>query len=317
MRKSEIRVLTTLRGIAAMLIVVHHVGLLMLPSRTHMIAPALMKCALLGMSLFFVLSGFVIHYNYMERISQSAGGVADFLVARFARLYPLYLPFIIVNFVYIYSIYPSYSAFLVYYVFGVQSWVYKIVAGLNVTLSLPYAGAAWSISSEVLLYLFYVPFVLSRRNRPPSIRRGFALLALGIIGRTLIICFSETVGRGLAEHFGAAPNLPAGVWLSYFSPYGRLPEFIAGIGLGELWMAGPLSALQRRTVSLVGCVGLLYVSVSLLDAIAFSVPGFFGFDVTQIGYSISIPFLILLLCFYAPEKANAFSEYVGETSYSI
>ena len=45
-----------------------------------------------GMTLFFVLSGFVIHYNYAEQIqSQGARGRFNFFVARVARLYPLYL----------------------------------------------------------------------------------------------------------------------------------------------------------------------------------------------------------------------------------
>jgi hypothetical protein len=44
------------------------------------------------MTLFFVLSGFVIHYNYAASIERDgARGIANFFVARFARLYPLYI----------------------------------------------------------------------------------------------------------------------------------------------------------------------------------------------------------------------------------
>jgi peptidoglycan/LPS O-acetylase OafA/YrhL len=42
----------------------------------------------LGMTLFFVLSGFVIHYNYNMTITRP-GGTRAFFVARFAGLYPL------------------------------------------------------------------------------------------------------------------------------------------------------------------------------------------------------------------------------------
>src|SRR5579862_7296652 len=42
-----------------------------------------------GMTLFFVLSGFVIHYNYAASVALP-GGVRAFFVARFARLYPLF-----------------------------------------------------------------------------------------------------------------------------------------------------------------------------------------------------------------------------------
>jgi peptidoglycan/LPS O-acetylase OafA/YrhL len=44
------------------------------------------------MTLFFVLSGFVIHYNYGELVTKVAvAGKSRYLRARFARLYPLYL----------------------------------------------------------------------------------------------------------------------------------------------------------------------------------------------------------------------------------
>src|SRR5580698_10515452 len=45
-----------------------------------------------GMTLFFVLSGFVIHYNYADLVT-GAGvkGIGSYLWARFARLYPLFM----------------------------------------------------------------------------------------------------------------------------------------------------------------------------------------------------------------------------------
>ena len=44
------------------------------------------------MTLFFVLSGFVIHYNYAGLVTGGRlRGIGAFLWARFARLYPLFL----------------------------------------------------------------------------------------------------------------------------------------------------------------------------------------------------------------------------------
>ena len=46
----------------------------------------------IGMPLFFVLSGFVIHYNYSAPLQEErVRGTFNFLVARFARIYPLYI----------------------------------------------------------------------------------------------------------------------------------------------------------------------------------------------------------------------------------
>src|ERR1700735_4443904 len=50
----------------------------------------------IGMPLFFVLSGFVIHYNYRTLIrSKGVVGFVEFLWARFSRLYPLFVVFLI------------------------------------------------------------------------------------------------------------------------------------------------------------------------------------------------------------------------------
>ena len=45
------------------------------------------------MTLFFVLSGFVIHYNYASAVTgnRPLHGIAAYLWARFARLYPLFI----------------------------------------------------------------------------------------------------------------------------------------------------------------------------------------------------------------------------------
>jgi peptidoglycan/LPS O-acetylase OafA/YrhL len=51
-----------------------------------------------GMSLFFVLSSFVRHYNYRDLFLRhgTARALCEFVAARFARLYPLYLVFLLI-----------------------------------------------------------------------------------------------------------------------------------------------------------------------------------------------------------------------------
>src|ERR1700687_3710630 len=52
-----------------------------------------------GMPLFVVLSGFVIHYNYSRLFStmRPRWAILEFLGARFARLYPLFICFFLVG----------------------------------------------------------------------------------------------------------------------------------------------------------------------------------------------------------------------------
>ena len=50
------------------------------------------KEGFVGVSFFFVLSGFIIAYNYQEKLLTKTTTKRTFWVARIARIYPLHLP---------------------------------------------------------------------------------------------------------------------------------------------------------------------------------------------------------------------------------
>jgi peptidoglycan/LPS O-acetylase OafA/YrhL len=86
--------LTGLRFLAALSVLVGHsfADLVKFSGIQPLWAHYLSHMAAIGMPLFFVLSGFVIHYNYHYSIvTAPARGTFNFIVARFARLYPLYI----------------------------------------------------------------------------------------------------------------------------------------------------------------------------------------------------------------------------------
>src|SRR5947207_2900022 len=91
--RASIPSLTGLRFLAALSVAISHATTLIMPMK----GPAgawyiiLESLAGIGMPLFFVLSGFVIHYNYSETIKhERLRGIANFFSARFARIYPLF-----------------------------------------------------------------------------------------------------------------------------------------------------------------------------------------------------------------------------------
>ena len=49
------------------------------------------KEGFVGVSFFFVLSGFIIAYNYQEKLLEKTATKRTFWVARLARIYPLHL----------------------------------------------------------------------------------------------------------------------------------------------------------------------------------------------------------------------------------
>ena len=87
----QLQCLTGLRGVAAYSVLMAHAAAYAYPG-APIIPHYIHGLPYFGMSLFFVLSGFVIHYNYagMFRTDGLAAGGKKFFIARFARLYPLY-----------------------------------------------------------------------------------------------------------------------------------------------------------------------------------------------------------------------------------
>ncbi|MFO1370628.1 MAG: acyltransferase [Marinagarivorans sp.] len=88
----ELIALTSLRGVAAVLVVLHHYCLVFTDDIVRWLPSRILVNAYLCVDLFFILSGFVLAYVYR---SFSAGVVAydyrRFMLARLARIYPLHL----------------------------------------------------------------------------------------------------------------------------------------------------------------------------------------------------------------------------------
>lgn len=84
-RRSKLDALTSIRFIAATLIVIGHAH------NTFGSAGIATTFALgQGVSIFFVLSGFILAYNYNGRLG-NLREVFKFFLARFARLWPLHI----------------------------------------------------------------------------------------------------------------------------------------------------------------------------------------------------------------------------------
>jgi peptidoglycan/LPS O-acetylase OafA/YrhL len=142
-----------------------------------------------GMTLFFVLSGFVIHYNYGKLVTtKRLRGVAAFLWARFARLYPLFLLMMLV-YVALSSRtlallsgnperFGSILQALPYFLLSIHTWLYTLI-GENPIIDAIGGGSpiTWSISTEWFFYFAY-PLVAWLILRAHATTRGRACFAL-------------------------------------------------------------------------------------------------------------------------------------------
>src|SRR5262245_41939329 len=133
----DIPALTGLRFFAAFFILFAHATDWLAQFQDSEVREHLRVVSIYGMPLFFVLSGFVIHYNYGRLFSSKPLGqaVSEFAVARFARLFPLYFFMLIVsiladNFLVRMSGRPDdMKTILLNYAVGTQSWFYLISDG--------------------------------------------------------------------------------------------------------------------------------------------------------------------------------------------
>jgi peptidoglycan/LPS O-acetylase OafA/YrhL len=140
--------LTFSRFLAAISIVIYHYGLHFFPFNSLPLA-GLLQSANLGVSYFFILSGFVMIIAYGRRGELDA---VDFWKQRFARIYPVY--FLSLSLCLLFNINSDirgYSSVLLN-VFAIQAWY----PGKVLTFNFP----AWSISVEFFFYAIF-PFLLN------------------------------------------------------------------------------------------------------------------------------------------------------------
>ena len=188
MRGAEIKALTGLRIVAAVWVVLFHFRPLLYqvaPETTEALAPVL-DCGAQGVDLFFILSGFVLTWNYIDKMGPawSTRATLHFLWLRLSRVWPVYL--VTLHLAALWLIFTlnvghvppedtsgynavSYARQL----FLVQLWFEPYFDGTS------WDGPAWSISAEWLAYLLFgvmitVIFRVARATRA----RGLVLLAV-------------------------------------------------------------------------------------------------------------------------------------------
>jgi peptidoglycan/LPS O-acetylase OafA/YrhL len=296
-----------------------------------------------GMPLFFVLSGFVIHYNYAalfrERSWHSAA--AEFFIARFARLYPLYFCCFVVGMISDFTVnwIHDYLADFIKLVLAsltlTQSWFYVIVVNHKLLLENAF-GLGWSVSTEWFFYCAYVVFVFAvfRLRTPRATMLGVVSFALAAF---LLLDIAEIHGAriiDLARHYVTDDpaltdqNYGFHRWLFYYSPYVRVLEFVLGCLTAQLYMlliGRPVSAAEHQwgvialwsaLVALV-LIGVFYVT-STSDPLLDHYIAFFG---SNFGCAVPIAAVIFCVSRYDSVVRRLLSTRplvgLGEISYSI
>ena len=180
--------LTGLRYVAAVTVAVGHGSLAL---RHDWLAQLVAQISSIGMTLFFVLSGFVLWLNYAAGFRSKPPSVAlrEFAIARFARLYPMYgiVVFAVVGWLVFRrgDAAPSLGFILTM----TQAW-FPVLDGTMLAAVVPSLQHLWSISVELFFYLLF-PLVCFLLNGVARVRTVMVLAAinLGIFAISIWVFF--------------------------------------------------------------------------------------------------------------------------------
>jgi peptidoglycan/LPS O-acetylase OafA/YrhL len=222
-RSGEIRALTGLRVIAALWVVLFHFRPLLweaAPDFSDALAPVL-NCGAQGVDLFFILSGFVLTWNYLDRLgwSWSTRATLHFLWLRLARVWPVYL--VTLHLAALWVIFTLHVGHVpsenvgqltaisyVRQVLLVQLWFQPYFDGSS------WDGPAWSISAEWLAYLLFGVLILVI-FRMAQVTRARSLIWLGFAASLPPVLLLLTSGQ-------------------FYTPWSWLPRIVMQFTAGAL-----------------------------------------------------------------------------------
>jgi peptidoglycan/LPS O-acetylase OafA/YrhL len=253
--KAQLPALTSVRFFAAVHVVLYHYG-------RPLFAPApgpvraLVANGFVGVSFFFVLSGFILAYTYADGCDRPSWA-RDFWVARFARVYPMYAAALAATGVLLAITHPHATARTIAVsgvasLLGVQSWVPAWVGVWNIP--------GWSLSVEAFFYAAFPAFFpwLVRRSSA-GIAGVVALCTAAAAIGPAVYAWTDPDGLGRAVAGGDTP------WLDVvkYDPALHLPQFVVGAAFGCLFTRRPAAATSRATTALT-----LSAAAAILGALA-------------------------------------------------
>ncbi len=229
--------LTSLRFVFAIMVFLYHLGgLFTLQNQSFLQDQGLkqfIEDGFLGVSFFFILSGFILSYNYKERFNKNEINKNHFFLARIFRIYPLHI--LTFSYMFLLMFTANYDK--------VDFWL-KVFSQLTLTHSFVpldeyffgFNGVSWSISNELFFYLLF-PFIVGWIKKYPKLM----LFSLLIPIVWLFLDYDNPNGR----------------WLFYINPLFRVFDFLLGVFLHDLYQRNKDTVLKKSYFSLLEVMTVL------------------------------------------------------------
>ena len=252
----------------------------------------------IGVSFFFILSGFILSYNYFDKLIEKKDTVRSYYINRFSRIYPLhFITFLL-------------SLPLLFNKILLQPFLYLLLSLINVCLLQSFFPIrevffnfnfpAWSISDEMFFYLA-TPFLFLFIGKIKLLSQKLVLILLffGLIfaGISLTPVFYHQA-------------------IFYVNPLVRVLDFTVGIVLFSLFRQIKLPNLSKG----------LFTFFEFLAVTLFCLFFYFHQSVIQ-GFRFSIYYwlpIILIIMIFSFDKgylsdllSNRYLIYLGEISFGF
>lgn len=216
------------RGVAALMVVVYHLGTTIFGNADYWPQELWVgfRAGHSGVYFFFVLSGFIITWAHMGDIGDRAA-LEKYGFRRLTRVYPVYW-IVLFAIVPIYFLFPEMGEG-----YETQRWHILSSALLLPTERMPVLPVAWTLRHEILFYLIFAALIIGRQF-------GLAILSAWFLGCLISLFASLNVFP--ASFFFSPLNLlfPMGMASALLVRRGRLPgpAVIMVVGLAAFAVAG-------------------------------------------------------------------------------
>jgi peptidoglycan/LPS O-acetylase OafA/YrhL len=236
-RKPQLPALTGIRTLLAFNIVLFHFT----PPHLGPLRP-FVENGFVFVNVFFLISGYILTYNYVDRAATLVK--RDFWLARFSRLYPVYLLALLISFEMLKLEWSARSA--------TEFWkglvlTPMLLQGWSPSLATFWNTVAWTLSCEVAFYAAFPWLIRLPWPRRPS---RLVLLILGlwmidILPASLYLIFNPDNLTEPATRYTSTTLIR---FLKY-TPIPYAATFMAGIALARLQLAVTITQRRRFAIA--------------------------------------------------------------------
>ncbi len=221
--RPELRPLTAFRFFAALAVFFRHIYPWFKENPDMLwLVRCVMSDGFCGVTFFFVLSGFILTYNYrLSLVRLSGPALWKFYAARVARIWPVHLLTFGFALVVLHQEILAASVKLIGPALANLTLTQSFFPDEKVYFS--FNSVSWSLSDEIFFYALFPLVLWAMHARGWDRPHRASLMALGL---WMMASGCVLIGR----------NDPLGFWMWYVNPGFRLVDFLTGVAMGQVFL---------------------------------------------------------------------------------